>query len=83
MDLRIRYGIELVKLDEWNTAEDSWFFDETYETLDEAVELAENIANDFEFCNWDEVLVHQIYVNEDGEFLDEDIEEMLSYKVVK
>lgn len=83
MDLRIRYGIELVKLDEWNVAEDSWFFDETYETLDEAIELSENIVNDFEYCNWDEVLVHQIYVNEDGEFLDEDIEEMLSYKVVK
>lgn len=83
MDLRIRYGIELVKLDEWRTAEDSWVFDETYETLDEAVELAEKIASDYEYRNWDEVLVHQIYVNEDGEFLDEDIEEMLSYKVVK
>ena len=83
MDLRIRYGIELVKLDEWNVAEDSWFLDETYETLDEAIDLAERLTNDYEYRNWDEVLVHQIYVNEDGEFLDEDIEEMLSYKVVK
>lgn len=83
MDLRIRYGIELVKLDEWYVAEDSWFLDETYETLDEAIDLAERIINDYEYRNWDEVLVHQIYVNEDGEFLSEDIEEMLSYKVVK
>lgn len=83
MDLRVKYGIELVKLDKWRAAEDSWFFDETYETLDEAVELAEKIANDCEYRRWDEVLVHQVYVNEDGEFLDEDIEEMLSYKVVK
>ena len=83
MDLRIRYGIELVKLDEWHVAEDSLFFNEIYETLDEAIDLAERLTNDYEYRNWDEVLVHQIYVNEDGEFLAEDIEEMLSYKVVK